>query len=63
MLQIAISNATNCNIRYYPNSNAKTRGGNINVKNTNTCFKGFYIHLCGLIYIDASMDKNKHIHI
>ena len=41
-------------LRYYPNSNAKARGSNLNEKMQTLISLTFHKHLCWLAYIDTS---------
>ena len=48
-------------LRYYPNSNAKPRGSNLNKKKVQTLISlTFHKHLCRLTYIETSKSMNKH---
>ena len=45
---------------YYPNSNAKPRGSNLNKKIQTLISLTFHKHLCWLTYIETSKSTNKH---
>ena len=47
---------------YYPNSNAKPRGSNLNEKIQTLISLTFHKHLCWLTYIDTTKHTNKHKH-
>ena len=45
---------------YYPNSNAKPRGSNLQAKVQSLVLWTFRKHLCGLTYIDSTIHTNIH---
>ena len=47
-------------LRYYPNSNAKPKGSNLNKKIQTLISLTFHKHLCWLTYIETSKSMNKH---
>ena len=49
-------------LRYYLNSNAKPRGGNLKEKVQTLVLCTFHKHLCELTYIDTTTHTNKHKH-